>query len=71
MNSQKKSSSCPHTEQCPLFPKLILTLSILKKRYCDADYSDCIRYQMSCEGKTVPPTLLPNGRELTLPDNQK
>ena len=58
--------SCPHTEDCPLFPKLTMTLEVWRFSFCDSDerYPSCARYQITLKGKTAPLTLLPNGKDL-------
>lgn len=61
--------SCPHAVNCPLFPtfKLNSLLNVWKLSYCDGAYATCARYRLSMEGKHVPLTMLPNGKQLTLP----
>jgi hypothetical protein len=55
--------ACSHMLTCPLYPmfKLKENLTIWKNRYCEKDFQKCERYKLSCEGKPVPLTLLPNG----------
>ena len=58
--------SCPHASMCPLFPKLKVTLDIWRKSYCDSEerYPTCVRYKLTLQGKAMPITLLPNGKDL-------
>ncbi len=57
---------CPHVRGCELFPKFGLktALRVWKTYYCEAQFESCARYRLSGEGRPVPRTLLPNGRDL-------
>ena len=57
---------CSHTEGCELFPLLSLKpqQAFWMIKYCQSDYTRCARYQLAVQGKTIPLSLLPNGREL-------
>ena len=59
--------ACPHKETCELFPRFRLqnTLRVWQINYCEGEFQRCARYQLSNEGKQVPSTLLPNGRDLS------
>jgi len=58
--------ACPNSEKCPLFPMFSLeaTLKTWKLRYCDSDYSRCVRYQRASAGNRPPDNMLPNGELL-------
>ena len=58
--------SCPHMSSCALYPLFSqrAVLEIWKTNYCTSEYERCARYQLACEGQTIPLTLLPNGRHL-------
>lgn len=64
--------ACPHSESCPLFPRLQASLAGWRRNYCDtADtWQTCARYDRSLSGKSVPLTLLPNGHEIQLVEAQ-
>lgn len=55
---------CTHVAGCPLFPKLNASLRGWRDAYCDSSsaWHDCARYQQSRSGRSVPLTLLPNGK---------
>ena len=56
---------CPHANSCPLFPKLVASLSFWRQEYCDNEkHKSCARFQKSTAGEAVPITLLPNGKDL-------
>lgn len=60
---------CSHVSSCELFPlfKLRQTLKIWQLNYCDSPkHTECARFQASAAGKSVPPTLLPNGKHLNI-----
>jgi ankyrin repeat protein len=40
------------------------SLKVWKQHFCEGAYTTCVRYQHSLQGKTVPITLLPNGKVL-------
>jgi hypothetical protein len=56
--------ACSHSTGCPLFPKLNASLRGWRDAYCDSDtgWQSCARYSQSLTGKSVPITLLPNGK---------
>lgn len=60
--------ACSHTSNCALYPQISLSsaLKVWQVFYCEGDYSKCVRYQTSAEGKQVPDTLLPNGKNLEI-----
>lgn len=51
--------------------KLAGTLKTWQLRYCQADFSECARYKLSCEGKRVPINLMPNGALLRRADEPR
>ena len=57
---------CPRKAGCPMVGRFVLqaTLKTWQLRYCDDDYTSCVRYQLSLAGKDVPEDLLPNGKHL-------
>jgi len=58
--------SCPHMKDCELYPQF--TLDHMRQfwiaKFCEADFGACARLQLVKQGKPVPPTLLPNGKDL-------
>jgi len=40
------------------------SIKLWKTHYCDSDYKRCARYALSLQGKAVPLTLLPNGKQI-------
>ena len=56
--------ACSHSAGCPLFPKLNASLRGWRDAYCDSDteWRSCARYTQSLTGRSVPITLLPNGK---------
>ena len=56
------------TESVKLFPKFKKrpSLGVWQTFYCHGRFTTCARYRLSLEGKPVPPSLLPNGKELNL-----
>jgi hypothetical protein len=56
--------ACSHSDACPLFPKLNASLRGWRDAYCDSDsgWRSCARYTQSLTGRSVPLTLLPNGK---------
>ena len=56
--------ACSHSGGCPLFPKLNASLRGWRDAYCDSDteWRSCARYTQSLTGRSVPITLLPNGK---------
>ena len=49
-----------------MFPQLTLNsaLKVWQTFYCDGKYEECVRYVRSLEGRPVPVTLLPNGKNM-------
>jgi acetolactate synthase regulatory subunit len=60
--------ACSHTDDCELYPQISLSsaLKVWQVFYCEGDYEKCVRYQTAAEGRPVPVTLLPNGKELEI-----
>ena len=61
--------ACSHSDSCALYEvfRSQALLKIWKINYCDADFTRCARFKLSCDAKAVPLTLLPNGQTLNLP----
>lgn len=59
---------CSHADSCELFPKFGLrgALKVWQTFYCEGKFEECARFQLSQAGRSPPPNLLPNGRELDL-----
>ena len=59
-------AECPHGDGCELYPlfRLRASLETWRIRYCEADYTGCVRYQRREAGHEIPAQLLPNGRML-------
>ena len=58
--------ACKHRTNCPIYPKLGHTLQSWKNVFCDHEtqFKHCERYILGEQGKPVPITLLPNGRDM-------
>ncbi len=58
--------ACTHSKSCQLYAQFAMepSLRLWKQRYCLGEYEQCARYQLALEGKSVPLTLLPNGRRV-------
>jgi hypothetical protein len=58
--------ACSHASSCELYVQFAADPSILlwKTHYCDSDFKRCARYALSLQGKSVPLTLLPNGKQI-------
>jgi len=58
--------ACSHTRSCELYVQFAAdpSIKLWKAHYCDSDYRRCARFQLSLQGKTVPITLLPNGKSI-------
>jgi len=71
--TEQTESGCPRISGCPMFPmfKSKSFLESLIAMYCEADFSRCARFQKSSAGEKVPPTLLPNGRDLSDPPSSR
>ena len=56
-------ADCPNMPTCRMYPMFSLagSLEVWKQNYCTADFSRCARFQQTCEARTVPDNLLPNG----------
>jgi hypothetical protein len=57
-------ADCKLTGKCPLFnDKMNIdkeTVATFKAKFCHGDNSDCARYTLFKNGKSVPPDLLPD-----------
>ncbi len=60
--------ACTHSSNCQLYPQFAAdaALKLWKQHYCEGDFNKCARYQLSLQGKAVPLTLLPNGKQINL-----
>ncbi|MEJ2362774.1 MAG: ankyrin repeat domain-containing protein [Gammaproteobacteria bacterium] len=58
--------TCSHTTSCELYVQFAAdpSIQLWKTHYCDSDYKRCARYALSVQGKAVPLTLLPNGKQI-------
>jgi len=58
--------ACPRIDVCELFPQFVLrqNLKFWQRHYCEDAFDECARLQRQREGKPVPATLLPNGKEI-------
>lgn len=58
--------ACSHASSCELYVQFAAdpSIQLWKTHYCDSDFKRCARYALSLQGKAVPLTLLPNGREI-------
>ncbi len=57
---------CSHSSSCELYPLMAMepALKLWKQHFCEGQYEKCARYALSKEGRPVPLTLLPNGKQL-------
>jgi len=60
--------ACSHTQSCELYVQFAAdpSIKLWKAHYCDSDYKRCARFLLSLQGKSVPITLLPNGRSINV-----
>ena len=67
MRMKTPNKTCSHMSGCGLFPLIRKTplLALWQRKYCNADYESCARYQLSAKQVPVPPNLLPNGERLS------
>jgi hypothetical protein len=58
--------ACSHSGSCELYVQFAAdpSIKLWKSHYCDSDFKRCARYQLSLQGKSVPLTLLPNGKSI-------
>lgn len=60
--------ACSHTTGCDLYVQFAAdpSIQVWKSHYCDSDSNSkrCARFQLSLQGKVVPMSLLPNGRQI-------
>lgn len=58
---------CERTDACPIYNyfKTEALKNYYIRTYCEGNFSACLRKKMKSEGKEVPDTLLPDGKELT------
>ena len=57
---------CPHSEFCPLYPRLRGGSQYWRDEYCEDDirYTACARFKLLQDEQLVPATLMPNGTDL-------
>ena len=60
--------ACSRKDSCELFPLIQINgaLKIWQSFYCDGKFQTCVRYQLGLEGKSIPASLLPNGKNLDM-----
>ena len=58
--------ACSHASSCELYVQFAAdpSIQLWKTHYCDSDYKRCARYALALQGKAVPLTLLPNGKQI-------
>ncbi|MBI5534169.1 MAG: hypothetical protein HY898_15710 [Deltaproteobacteria bacterium] len=58
---------CPYSKGCPLYPMFSMesVLHMWMALYCEADFSRCERYLLRTSGAQVPPSMMPNGKNLS------
>lgn len=58
--------SCSHTQNCQLYPQFAAdpSLKLWQQHYCESNFKACARYKIALSGKSIPLTLLPNGKLL-------
>ncbi|HEX9626572.1 MAG TPA: ankyrin repeat domain-containing protein [Acidiferrobacterales bacterium] len=61
--------ACSHSKHCELFAQFALNpaLKIWQTHFCEAEFTQCARFQLSKQGKPVPLNLLPNGKKVEAP----
>ena len=66
MDSGNTAGVCTHVATCQLYSqfKSAAPLAVWRNLFCESDYTRCVRYQAAMEGRPVPATLLPNGKDL-------
>lgn len=64
--------ACSHIKSCELFVQFALNpaLEIWKQHYCNGEYEECVRFKLAKMGQPVPLTLLPNGKNIELNQQQ-
>lgn len=60
--------ACSRKDSCELFPLIEINgaLKIWQSFYCNGNFQTCVRYQLGLEGKSIPASLLPNGKNLDI-----
>jgi ankyrin repeat protein len=58
--------TCSHASNCELYVQFAAdpSITLWKTHFCDRDFKRCARYALSVQGKPVPLTLLPNGKQI-------
>jgi len=57
---------CSHANHCGMYSQFGQSglIKIWKDRYCESNYTDCVRFHLAAIGEVVPPNMLPNGKYL-------
>jgi len=58
--------ACSHASTCDLYVQFAAdpSIKVWKTHFCDSDFKRCARFELSLQGKPVPLTLLPNGKQI-------
>lgn len=58
--------TCSHASSCELYVQFAAdpSIALWKAHFCDSDFKRCARFELSLQGKPVPLTLLPNGKQI-------
>lgn len=60
--------ACTHSSKCELYVQFAAdpSIQLWKQHYCMSNYKRCARYSLSLQGVSVPLSLLPNGKTISL-----
>lgn len=60
--------ACTHSSKCELYVQFAAdpSIQLWKQHYCMSNYKRCARYNLSLQGVSVPLSLLPNGKTISL-----
>jgi hypothetical protein len=66
VDCRRAAEACTHIATCQLYSqfKSAAPLAVWRNLFCESDFTRCVRYQAALEGRPVPATLLPNGKDL-------
>ena len=58
--------TCSHASNCELYVQFAAdpSITLWKTHFCDSNFKRCARYALAVQGRPVPLTLLPNGKEI-------
>ena len=61
------SEQCPHATDCVLFQKFSVSSALRAWQvfFCEARFLECERFKRMAVEQSVPPTLLPDGTDLS------